>query len=104
MPLLDSDFRKTYDAAVAREVAEEVCIEAGHTDRIVALLNDDSNEVGRVHLGIVHCWVLDSAQLSRREQMITQMSFMSPAELDAVRDTLETWSRVILSELPFSES
>ena len=59
-------------------MTEEVSVEAGHTDHVVALLNDDSNEVGQVHLGIVHCWVLDAPKVSRREQMITQMEFMTP--------------------------
>jgi len=81
------------------EVAEEVSVETSHTDRVVALLNDESNEVGSVHLGIVHHWVLDAPNVSRREQMITQMAFMRPAELHEVRDTLETWSGLCLSRL-----
>lgn len=98
-PLFRSDFRDAYRAAVEREVQEEVCVEAGHTDRIVALLNDDSNEVGQVHLGVVHCWVLDAPKVSRREQMITQMEFMSIDELRAVRDQMETWSQLCLDGL-----
>jgi predicted NUDIX family phosphoesterase len=98
-PLFRSDFREAYRAAVEREVAEEVNVEAGHTDRVVALLNDDSNEVGQVHLGIVHCWVLDAPKVSRREQMITQMEFMTPEELRAVRDQMETWSQLCLDGL-----
>jgi len=99
VPLFDTDFRKMYDTAVRREVAEEVCLQASHTDCIVGLLNDDSNEVGSVHLGIVHHWILDSPAVSKREQMITQMGFMSPAELKEVRDTLETWSQLCLDKL-----
>ncbi len=99
MPLFSSDFREAYKSAVEREVAEEVCVEAGHTDSIVALLNNDSTEVGSVHLGIVHHWVLDSPGVSRREQVITQMSFMSPAELRKVRDSMETWSQLCLDLL-----
>jgi predicted NUDIX family phosphoesterase len=91
--------RDTYEAAVQREVAEEVNVEASHRDHIVALLNDDANEVGQVHLGIVHCWVLDAPQVSRREQMITQMEFMTPEELRAVRDQMETWSQLCLDGL-----
>src|SRR4030042_529660 len=56
VPVFDTDFREMYAAAVEREVAEEVNVEAGHSDRIAALLNDDSNRVGSVHLGIVHYW------------------------------------------------
>ena len=99
MPLFDVDFRETYQAAVDREVDEEVCVETRHSDSIVALLNDDSNEVGRVHLGIVHHWVLEAEKVSRCEQMITQMTFMSAAELCEVRDSLETWSQLCLDGL-----
>ena len=99
LPLFNTDFYQTYVAAVAREVEEEVSVETGHSDRVVALLNDDSNEVGQVHLGIVHCWTLDAPQVARREQMITQLSFMSPAELHDVRESLETWSQLCLDGL-----
>ncbi|MHC4431217.1 MAG: hypothetical protein ACYTBS_05205 [Planctomycetota bacterium] len=87
-----------YLAAVQREVAEEVAVEATHKDRIVALLNDESNEVGSVHLGIVHLWNLDEPKVGKREQMITQMAFMTPAELEAERDSLETWSALCLDQ------
>ena len=99
VPLFDSDFRQMYRTAVQREVAEEVSVEAKYTDRIVALLNDDSNEVGSVHLGIVHYWTLDAPNVSRREQMITQMGFMSQAELQLERDSMETWSQLCLDGL-----
>ncbi len=99
MPLFNSDFYETYLTAVEREVAEEVSVETGHSDRIVALLNDESNEVGRVHLGIVHHWVLDEPKVNKREQMITQMSFMTPEELEKVQDTMETWSQLCLNGL-----
>jgi predicted NUDIX family phosphoesterase len=99
MPLFNADFYEAYLSAVEREVAEEVSVEANHTDSIVALLNDDSNEVGSVHLGVVHHWILDAPKVSKREQMITQMAFMTPAELHQVRDTMETWSQLCLDNL-----
>ncbi len=99
VPLFRNDFRDAYQAAVEREVAEEVAVETGHRDHVVALLNDDSNEVGQVHLGVVHCWVLDEPQVSRREQMITQMEFMTLDGLRAVRDQMETWSQLCLDAL-----
>ena len=99
VPLFDADFREMYRVAVEREVAEEVSVEANHTDRIVALLNDDSNEVGQVHLGIVHYWTLDSCKVEKAEQMITRMAFMSIDELQEVRDSMETWSQLCLDGL-----
>jgi predicted NUDIX family phosphoesterase len=87
---------EAYLAAVEREVAEEVSVETKYTKNIVALLNDDSNEVGQVHLGIVHYWTLNESKVSRKEQMITQMAFMTPTELREVQSTLETWSSLCL--------
>jgi len=97
--LFSAEPYKTYLEAVEREVAEEVSVETSHTDRIVALLNDESNEVGSVHLGIVHHWILNAPKVGKREQMITQMAFMTPAELHEVRDTLETWSGLCLTRI-----
>ena len=99
IPLFDTNYRELYNNAVEREVAEEISIEAGHTDSIVALLNDDTTEVGSVHLGVVHHWLLDSSAVIKREQMITQMEFMTPAELNEVRDSMETWSQFCLDYL-----
>ena len=99
LPLFGTDFREAYLRAVEREVAEEVSVEAKHTDRVVALLNDDSNEVGSVHLGIVHYWKLDTPKVSKREQMITQMAFVSSGELQEVRDSLETWSQLCFDHI-----
>ena len=100
LPLFKADIREAfYLRAVEREVAEEVSVESNHTDKIAALLNDDSNEVGSVHLGIVHYWELEEPKVEKREQMITQMTFMSADELREVRDSLETWSMLCLDGL-----
>jgi len=96
---LFGDFYETYLNAVKREVEEEVTGGTKFTNQIVALLNDDSNEVGSVHLGVVHLWTLAAPEVTRREQMITQMTFMSLPELRAVENTLETWSALCLGYL-----
>jgi predicted NUDIX family phosphoesterase len=99
MPLFNDNFYQAYLTAVEREVAEEVSVETTHTDRVVALLNDESNDVGRVHLGIVHYWLLDAPKVNRREQMITQMAFQTVTELQQLRNTMETWSQLCLDSL-----
>ncbi|UCC23184.1 MAG: hypothetical protein JSW23_03780, partial [Planctomycetota bacterium] len=99
LPLFSADFRAAYTTAVAREVAEEISVNTPHSDSVVALLNDDSNDVGSVHLGIVHHWRLDSPDVTRREQMITQLAFMTPEELLNLRDSMETWSQLCLDLL-----
>jgi predicted NUDIX family phosphoesterase len=88
-----------YRAGVEREVNEEIKINTAFEDRIVALLNDDSTEVGRVHLGIVHMFKLAEPKVEKREAMITNLGFVSPEELLARRDSLETWSQLCVDAL-----
>ncbi len=91
---------QAYRAGVEREIAEEIRLETTFENRIVALLNDDSTEVGRVHLGVVHVIELNSPAVEKREAMITQLGFLTPAELQARRDDLETWSQICVDSLP----
>jgi len=91
--------RDAYNAAVQREVAEEVFIETKFTNHIVALLNDDSNEVGKVHLGVVHMFRLESDAARKRESVITESGFLAISQLRARRDALETWSQFCLDGL-----
>jgi len=88
-----------YREGVKREVAEEIKIEAKFEDRTVALLNDDSNEVGQVHLGIVHVFRLAEPKVKKNEPMITELAFLAKEELLARRDSLETWSQICLDSL-----
>jgi predicted NUDIX family phosphoesterase len=88
-----------YRAGVEREVNEEIRIESPFEDRIVALLNDDTTEVGRVHLGIVHVFRLAAPKVQKREAMITSLSFLDRAQLLEQRDSLETWSQLCVDSL-----
>ena len=91
--------RAAFDAAVQREVAEELRLGAKYTSRIAAILNDDSTEVGRVHLGVVHVFELESDDVQKGEAMITELQFLDRAQLLARRDALETWSQFCLDHL-----
>src|SRR3954447_17190754 len=90
---------QAYRAGVEREVNEEVNVETTFDDRIVALLNDDTTEVGRVHLGIVHVFRLAEPRVQKREAMITNLAFLSREELVSRRENLETWSQLCVDAL-----
>ena len=90
---------RRYNEAMHREISEEVFLEAGFSDRCVGLINDDETPVGRVHLGIVHIFDLDSAKVLPREESILETGFAQPAELLQVRDHFETWSQICLDHL-----
>lgn len=91
--------RDAYLAGVQREIEEEIQIDLPRSNRIVALLNDDSTEVGQVHLGIVHVVELAAPSAQKKESMITNIQFLTRRELQAERETLETWSQFCLDRL-----
>jgi predicted NUDIX family phosphoesterase len=90
---------QAYRVGVEREVNEEIKIHTQFDDRIVALLNDDTTDVGRVHLGVVHVFTLAEPKVEKREAMITGLTFLTKEELVARRESLETWSQICVDSL-----
>jgi predicted NUDIX family phosphoesterase len=88
-----------YRAGVEREVNEEIKIDTRFEDRIVALLNDDTTDVGRVHLGIVHVFKLAEPKVEKREAMITNLALRTRAQLMDCRESLESWSQICVDSL-----
>jgi predicted NUDIX family phosphoesterase len=88
-----------YRAGVEREVNEEIKMNTPFEDQIVGLLNDDSTEVGRVHLGIVHIFKLKEPKVQKREAMITGLTFLTKEELMSRRASLESWSQICVDSL-----
>ncbi len=89
-----------YHAAVTREIEEELDLPENHQHRIIALLNDESNAVGQVHLGIVHLVDLASDNVKSREDALTDLGFTALSELNgAMFERLETWSQFCIRHL-----
>jgi len=96
--LFSSD-HEMYLEAARREVCEEVKLDSPYQESIVALINDDSTDVGKVHLGIMHIWDLAEPRVTKREGLITQSGFVPIETLKANLDELETWSQIALRVL-----
>ena len=88
-----------YEEGLRREIAEEVYLETAYTQQCVGLINDDQTDVGRVHLGIVHVFDLETAKVRPREKSIIETGFSLPSELNRDRDQFETWSQICLEHL-----
>ncbi|HAT19176.1 MAG: hypothetical protein VCA40_07410 [Roseibacillus sp.] len=90
----------TYMAGVEREIEEELVLSSRVTQRIVALLNDDSNAVGQVHLGVVHLFELSNDEVSAREDALSDLQFQNTGTLRGpLYDSLESWSRFCVDAL-----
>jgi predicted NUDIX family phosphoesterase len=87
------------EGGLRREWAEEIEADFAPDFRLVGLLNDDSAEVGSVHLGIVYVVDAGGRAVAIRETDKLSGSFVEPAEARAVRDRMEGWSAIVLDDL-----
>jgi predicted NUDIX family phosphoesterase len=86
-------------AGLQREWAEELRAAWQPRFELVGLLNDDSNPVGSVHLGVVFTVETDGRQVDVRETEKLSGRMASPTEVTAAWPTLETWSRLVAAEV-----
>jgi predicted NUDIX family phosphoesterase len=86
-----------------REWAEELIADFVPEFRLVALLNDDTTEVGAVHLGAVYEADVGGRPVVVREVDKLTGGFASPGDVAAVADRLETWSRLTFEFLEARE-
>ena len=82
-----------------REWSEELISDWEPQFRLVGLLNDDSNPVGSVHLGVVFEVEAAGRKVEVRERDKLTGRFATEAEVRAAWDRMETWSRLVASQL-----
>jgi len=86
-------------AGLAREWVEELVADWEPKFELVGLLNDDSNAVGSVHLGVVFTVEARGRSLQVRETDKLSGHMASPAEVVAAWPHLETWSQLVAAQL-----
>jgi predicted NUDIX family phosphoesterase len=84
---------------LAREWAEELVAGFEPEYAPVGLLNDDTTPVGAVHLGFVYLADAGGRPVAIRETDKLEGAFATTEEVAAVRDDLETWSRLAFDAL-----
>jgi predicted NUDIX family phosphoesterase len=82
-----------------KELGEEVRIGGAYELRLAGVINDESTEVGRVHLGA--CFVLETKtrDVAVLETEKMHGEWMTRAQLAAAREAMETWSQIVYDEL-----
>jgi predicted NUDIX family phosphoesterase len=93
--------RSPIAAGTRREIAEELDVRGTYEVRCVGLLNDDSNPVGAVHVGVVQVvYVSGSVEIREREQLEGRLvSCEELSSLLAGGANFETWSRLLVPRL-----
>ena len=78
-----------------RELAEEVDVSDRRALTCVGVLNETTGGVSDYHAALVYVLETDG-EVTVRETEKMSGTWATPAELDAVRDRLETWSQIVL--------
>ena len=94
--LFSSD--RGYQDGMRRELLEEVALDEVN-ETAVAVINDDSTEVGYVHFGVVHIMYVANENVAGRRSVIVSPEFVPIAEAVKNASGYESWSRFCLENL-----
>lgn len=87
-----------YRDGMRRELLEEIAVEEVN-EAAVALINDDSTEVGYVHFGVVHVMRVANEAIVGRRSGIVGPEFIPITEAKKDPSSYESWSRFCLEHL-----
>ncbi len=82
-----------------REWREEIAAGFEPAFRPLGLVNDDTTDVGSVHLGVVFVADVGGRPVAVREADKLVGGFAAPPAVRAVREAMETWSRLVFDAL-----
>jgi predicted NUDIX family phosphoesterase len=86
-------------AGLRREWVEEIDAAVVPDFRFIGLLNDDTTDVGLVHLGLVFEAEAGGQRVEIRETEKLEGRFAPRADVAAVADRMESWSRLAFHHL-----
>jgi predicted NUDIX family phosphoesterase len=78
-----------------KELEEEVNVEGDYDLSFAGILNDDTTDVGRVHLGAVYILDAFEANVTVRETEKMTGRWVPRDELAQHREAMETWSQIV---------
>lgn len=87
-----------YREGMQREIKEEVDVEEVN-ESTVAVINDDSTEVGEVHFGVVHVMHVANEDVVGHRSGIVAPEFVLIADAMKNASGYESWSRLCLENL-----
>ena len=85
-------------SGLLKELEEEVAIGGPYALQFIGILNDESTEVGRVHLGAVHLLEPDAPRVTVRETEKMNGRWVATRDLEALRDRMEGWSQIVYDQ------
>lgn len=81
-----------------REFHEEVAYDGSFTVEPLGILNDDSNDVGKVHVGFVYILKGNSSDIQVKEEL-KNGQLLPLEECEKYYDAMESWSQIVFDKL-----
>ncbi len=81
-----------------KELEEEVAVARPYDLQFIGILNDDTTDVGRVHLGAVYLLEAFTPQVVVRETEKMTGAWTPRGDLAAQRDAMESWSQLVYDQ------
>jgi len=92
-------FDRIYTEALEREINEEIHITGEYSKATLAVINDDSDVVGKTHFGVVHFIRITNREIKARERAITEARFVDVADLKRNIHRYENWSQICIRNI-----
>lgn len=90
-------------ASLGRELKEETSLNEKITPKVLGYINDDSNDVGKVHFGILYLVETDQNDIKLLGSEAQKCEMLSIEELDKICNSeeysVEDWSKIALTTL-----
>ncbi len=93
------DLDQTIETSAQREIDEELNVSNIVSKSQLGYIIDNSNPVGRVHIGVVERWELSSDEIHSNEDEIKVLGLYNINELKAMNSNMENWSEHIINGL-----
>jgi len=102
--LFSTNNKKTmnfFTRTVWRELEEEIKIDmhARSEPRLVCFINDDSNDVGKVHFGLVWLLEVERPGAVKGKKGLTELRFCDIETLEKNKTYFETWSQLLIDHI-----
>jgi predicted NUDIX family phosphoesterase len=82
-------------AAMVRELNEELFVPSVRRVSVIGFINDDSNPVGKVHLGVVFVVEVAGERFAVNEPEMIEASWCDAEAVEARFQNLESWSQLL---------
>lgn len=86
-------------SGLKREFNEELIYRGKLKSKIIGCINDDFDDVGKVHFGIIYLIEIESSDIEVREKSKMEGKLVNKKDLLKYKNKMERWSQIIITNL-----